>query len=120
MKLDGLVGKATLEDPVFRFYRQQFYTSQRWKTMRDKIIIRDNGCDLAIAEREILGRIIIHHLNVVTLNDIVYDAPCLLDPENLICVSHVTHNAIHYGDERLLVPAFVERGKNDMCPWKRG
>lgn len=83
------------------------------------MIIRDMGCDLGIADREIAGTIIIHHLNPISAEDIVRCRDCLIDPENSICVSLATHNAIHYGDESLLIVAPVERRRNDTCPWKR-
>lgn len=87
--------------------------------IRHKIIVRDEGCDLGILGREIYGRIVIHHMNPVTIDDI-NDMQSILDPEYLICVSHNTHNAIHYGDESLLITEPIVRRPNDTCPWKVG
>lgn len=117
LKLDGLVGKDTFG--FDRYLNQEFYRSKEWKEVRDFVIVRDNGCDLGMDGYEIGGRIYIHHMNPITVNDIVHSSDFLLNPDYLICVSHNTHNAVHYGDEDLLVTAPVERRKNDTCPWKR-
>lgn len=117
LKLDGLVGKDTFG--FDRYLNQEFYRSKEWKEVRDFVIVRDNGCDLGMDGYEIVGRIYIHHMNPITVNDIVHSSDFLLNPDYLICVSHNTHNAVHYGDENLLVTAPVERRKNDTCPWKR-
>ena len=117
LKLDGLVGKDTFG--FDRYLNQEFYRSKEWKEVRDFVIVRDNGCDLGMDGYEIVGRIYIHHMNPITVNDIVHSSDFLLNPDYLICVSHNTHNAVHYGDEGLLVTAPVERRKNDTCPWKR-
>ena len=116
LKLDGEVGKDTFG--FDRYLNQIFYRSQRWKKVRDSVIIRDNGCDLGVEGYEISGRIIIHHMNPITIEDIQRDSEFLLDPEYLICTIHRTHNAIHYGDSSLLIKAPIERRKNDTCPWK--
>lgn len=117
LKLDGLVGKDTFG--FDRYLNQEFYRSKEWKEVRDFVIVRDNGCDLGMDGYEIVGRIYIHHMNPITVNDIVHSSDFLLNPDYLVCVSHNTHNAVHYGDENLLVTAPVERRKNDTCPWKR-
>ena len=117
LKLDGLVGKDTFG--FDRYLNQEFYRSKEWKEVRDFVIVRDNGCDLGVDGYEIVGRIYIHHMNPITVNDIVHSSDFLLNPDYLVCVSHNTHNAVHYGDEDLLVTAPVERRKNDTCPWKR-
>lgn len=117
LKLDGLVGKDTFG--FDRYLNQEFYRSKEWKEVRDFVIVRDNGCDLGMDGYEIVGRIYIHHMNPITVNDIVHSSDFLLNPDYLICVSHNTHNAVHYGDEDLLVTAPVERRKNDTCPWRR-
>ena len=117
LKLDGLVGKDTFG--FDRYLNQEFYRSKEWKEVRDFVIVRDNGCDLSMDGYEIVGRIYIHHMNPITVNDIVHSSDFLLNPDYLICMSHNTHNAVHYGDEDLLVTAPVERRKNDTCPWKR-
>ena len=117
LKLDGLVGNDTFG--FDRYLNQEFYRSKEWKEVRDFVIVRDNGCDLGMDGYEIVGRIYIHHMNPITVNDIVHSSDFLLNPDYLICMSHNTHNAVHYGDEDLLVTAPVERRKNDTCPWKR-
>ena len=116
LKLDGLVGKDTFG--FDRYLNQEFYRSKEWKEVRDFVIVRDNGCDLGMDGYEIVGRIYIHHMNPITVNDIVHSSDFLLNPDYLICVTHNTHNAVHYGDEDLLVTAPVERRKNDTCPWR--
>lgn len=117
LRLDGAVGAETFG--FDRYQNQAFYNSPEWKRIRDKVIIRDNGCDLGIADREIGRHIIIHHMNPITVEDIRLATETLLNPEFLICVSHETHNAIHYGDVELLPKDFVPRSPNDTCPWKR-
>lgn len=117
LRLDGAVGKETFG--FDRYLNQVFYRSQKWKMIRDFVIIRDNGCDLGVEGHEIHGRIIIHHMNPLTVRDIESESEFLSDPEFLICTIHNTHNAIHYGDENLLIRAPIERTKNDTCPWKQ-
>ena len=116
LKLDGLVGESTFG--FDRYLNQMFYRSQRWKEIRDFVIIRDNGCDLGVEGYEVHSRIVIHHMNPITIEDVRKESEFLLDPEFLICTIHNTHNAIHYGDENLLIKAPIERSKNDTCPWK--
>ena len=101
-----------------RYLNQQFYKTAEWKRLRDRLILRDNGCDLGADGYQIYGRIIIHHMNQITKEDIMNRTEYLTNPEFLICTTHNTHNAIHYGDESLLVTGPVERTKNDTCPWK--
>lgn len=117
LRLDGLVGAETFG--FDRYLNQIFYRSQRWKQVRDFVIIRDNGCDLGVEGYEIPGRIIIHHMNPITIEDLEKDSEFLLDPEYLISTVHNTHNAIHYGDESLLPQAPIVRARNDTCPWRR-
>lgn len=117
LRLDGMVGESTFG--FDRYLNQVFYRSQRWKQVRDFVIIRDNGCDLGVEGYEIQGRILIHHMNPITVSDIERESEFLLDPEYLISTVHGTHNAIHYGDESLLLTAPIERTKNDTCPWRR-
>ena len=117
LRLKGNVGVDTFG--FDRYLNQNFYRSSEWKRIRDEVIIRDNGCDLGIEDRSIPGRILIHHMNPITEKDILYHSDLLINPEYLICVSHMTHNAIHYGDEKLLIPEPIVRTKNDTCPWKR-
>lgn len=118
LKLGGSVGIETFG--YDRHINQQLYQrSPRWKKSRDIVIIRDNGCDLAMDGYEIQGKIIVHHMNPITMDDIIHDRDWIYDPEFLICTVHNTHNAIHYGDENLLVKAPIERTPFDTCPWKR-
>ena len=117
LRLNGVVGEETFG--FDRYLNQVFYRSQRWKEIRDYVIIRDNGCDLGVEGFDIHGKIIIHHMNPIMLRDIVKESEYLLDPEYLICVTHNTHNAIHYGDENLLITIPNERTMYDTCPWKQ-
>lgn len=116
LRLDGVIGEDTFG--FDRYLNQTFYRSQRWKRVRDQVIVRDNGCDLGIEGHEIYGKVLIHHMNPITVRDIENESEFLLNPEYLICVTHNTHNAIHYGDEGLLMKGPIERTKNDMCPWR--
>ena len=118
LKLSGVVGYDTFG--FDRYMNQQFYRSKEWKKLRDQIIIRDNACDLGIPGREISGRVYIHHINPLTQDDITNSTENLFDPENLICVSQETHNAIHYGDSSYLEKnKVIERTPGDTCPWKK-
>lgn len=117
LKLGGKVGEETFG--FDRYLNQKFYRSAEWKRIRDYVILRDNACDLGIADREINSRIIIHHMNPLTKYDVVNKTEFLLNPDYMICVTKRTHDAIHYGDEDILFGEFVERSKNDTCPWRR-
>ena len=117
LKLKGSVGKDTFGHD--RYLNQVFYSSMEWRRLRDEIIIRDNGCDLGIEGRQIGGKVYIHHLNPLGVNDILTHSEYLVNPEYLICVSFATHNAIHYGDINLLPRDPIERKRNDTCPWRR-
>ena len=116
LKLNGQVGESTFG--FDRYMNQVFYRSQKWKSIRDFVIIRDRGCDLGVEGYDIHGKIIIHHMNPLSMRDIETESEFLLNPDFLICTTHNTHNAIHYGDENLLVTAPIERTKNDTCPWR--
>ena len=116
LRLNGSVGLDTFG--FDRYLNQEFYRSKEWKSIRDQVIIRDNGCDLGVDGYEIYGRIVIHHMNPILQTDILDRTRLLLDPDYLICTTHATHNAIHYGDEGLLPREPVERTRNDTCPWK--
>lgn len=105
--------------PAARYQLQQFYHSYEWRRIRDKIILRDNGCDLGIPGREIYGSVSIHHINPIVLQDVVDLTPYLLNPEYLISVSDLTHKAIHYSDATILATGPIERTANDTCPWKQ-
>lgn len=118
LKLDGEVGKETFG--FDRWLNQVFYNSKEWKTFRRDIIVRDIGCDLGIEERPIGGRIYIHHIEPIKLDDILHRRlDVLMNPNNAISVSFETHNAIHYGDQSLLLTTPIERRPNDTCPWRR-
>lgn len=116
LKLDGQVGVETFG--FNRYLNQAFYKSDEWLSIRDYVITRDNGCDLGMEGYEIYGRILIHHINPITKDDIIQRSRILLDPENLITTVKRTHDAIHYGDSNLLMRAPIERRKNDTCPWR--
>jgi hypothetical protein len=116
LRLDGAVGESTFG--FDRYLNQVFYRSQRWKSIRDYVIIRDNGCDLGVEGYEIHGRILIHHMNPITIEDIEKESDYLINPEFLITTVHNTHNAIHYGDDSLIIKAPIIRTKNDTCPWR--
>jgi hypothetical protein len=117
LQLNGVVAEETFG--FDRIINQRFYRSPEWRSIRDQVIIRDNGCDLGIEGHEIFGRVVIHHMNPVRLKDFDELSDILLNPEYMIATTHATHNAIHYGDEGLLIKAPVERSKNDTCPWRR-
>lgn len=118
LKLDGVVGDETFG--FDRYLNQEFYQrSQEWKRVRDFVIVRDQGCDLGIEGREIRGKIIVHHMNPITKEDILRRSDFLLNPEYLICTLKSTHDAIHYGDENLLIKGPVIRSANDTCPWRK-
>ena len=126
LRLDGEVGADTFG--FNRYLNQIFYNSPEWRSFRDKIIVRDNGCDLGVEGYEINGywkngiytkpRIIIHHLNPLTKEDVANRSPALFDPENVITTVHQTHMAIHYGTAELLDLGPNVRKPNDTCPWK--
>ena len=117
LKLDGRVGEDTFG--FDRYLNQMLYTSKEWRDIRDYVIVRDNGCDLGIPDREIHSRILVHHMNPIRQEDILRRSKFLLDPEYLICTIKNTHDAIHYGDESSLILAPPERSRNDTCPWRR-
>lgn len=116
LRLGGKVGEATFG--FDRYLNQIFYKSDEWRSIRDEVIIRDNGCDLGIEGREIESYILIHHMNPITKQDILDRSEFLLNPEYLICTIKNTHDAIHYGDENLLIKDPVVRRKYDTCPWR--
>lgn len=116
LRLGGAVGKDTFG--FDRYLNQLFYRSASWKRIRDEVIIRDNGCDLGIDGYEIYGKIFIHHMNPISIQDIKTGSDILLNPEYLITTTQSTHNAIHYGDASLLPQEPIQRTKNDTCPWR--
>ena len=114
-----LAGSVGVETFGFdRYVNQRFYRSEEWRHVRNIVIARDNGCDLGIEGRDINGRVYVHHMNPMNLEQINDHMDLILDPEYLVCVTFATHNAIHYGDESYITLAPVERQPNDMCPWK--
>lgn len=116
LKLDGRVGKMTYGSD--RIFNQAFYHSKEWRDFRNKVIARDNGCDLGIEDREIFDKLIVHHINPMTIKDLEEGGEDLFDMENFICCSYNTHEAIHYGDSSLLVKTeFVERRPGDTKLW---
>lgn len=117
LQLNGSVGKDTFG--FDRYMNQAFYQSREWKRVRDFVILRDNGCDLGVDGYTIYGKVLIHHMNPITVRDIAVVSDYLMNPEYLICVSHTTHNAIHYGDESLIPKGPIIRTPNDTCPWKK-
>ena len=116
LRLQGRVGEETFG--FDRYLNQIFYKSKEWRSIRDYVIARDNGCDLGVEGYEIHGQILIHHMNPITKEDILQRNDILLNPEYLITTIKNTHDAIHYGDENLLITAPIERRKNDTCPWR--
>jgi hypothetical protein len=117
LSLNGKVGEDTFG--FDRYLNQQLYKSKEWKTVRDEVILRDNGCDLGMEDYDIFGTIHVHHMNPLTSDDIINSTEYLLNPEYLICVSIDTHNAIHYGNKDYLErKKIITRTPNDHCPWK--
>ena len=116
LQLSGAIGEETFG--FDRYVNQKFYRSQEWKRVRDFVIIRDNGCDLGVEGYDIHGKILIHHMNPIRIDDIRFLSEYLMNPEYLISTTLSTHNAIHYGDESLLMAEPIERTPNDTCPWK--
>lgn len=113
LKLNGRVNFT------HRYLNQALYQSEEWKRFRRRVIIRDDGCDLGIPGLKIMTKVHIHHINPITEEDIVNRAPCVFDMNNVVCTSSNTHNAIHYGDDNLLVKDYVERKPGDTCPWRK-
>lgn len=116
LQIGGRVGKETFG--FDRYLNQMLYRTPEWKRFRRDMIVRDNGCDLGCEGYEIYGNVLVHHINPITVEDVINRNPCIFDPNNVICTSLNTHNAIHYGDETLLITESVVRKPNDTCPWK--
>ena len=116
LSLEGRVGVDTFG--YDRYLNQSFYKSKEWLSLRHEIIVRDGACDLGIADRDIFSHIIVHHINPVTVEDLQNRSPKMLDPNNLICTTKKTHDAIHYGNKNQTVTTSVERSKNDTIPWR--
>ena len=116
LKLDGKYAEATFGSR--RYLNQIFYQTTEWRSARRKAIARDLGNDLACEGWPIFGKIYVHHMNPITVNDILKRSDLLFDPENLICCSDMTHNAITYGDWNILPKEYEDRKPGDTCPWK--
>lgn len=116
LKIGGVIGEETFGSQ--RYLNQILYRSPEWKSVRNKVILRDKGMDMGFDGRPIEGRIIVHHMNPITKEDILKRDPKLFDMENLISVSNNTHEAIHYGSIELLPKEYVPRKPNDTCPWR--
>lgn len=117
LKLDGQVGADTFG--FDRYLNQVFYKSPEWRSVRNEVIVRDNGCDLGIEGREIHTKILVHHMNPISKEDILERSDILLNPEYLITTVKRTHDAIHYGNANTLIKDPIERSANDTCPWRK-
>lgn len=116
LRLNGKVNEMTFGGN--RYLNQRLYNSPEWKRARRNVILRDNGCDLGCPDRQIFGKVLIHHLEPITVEDLKNGAQRIFDPENLICVSAETHNDIHYGYKSPAPPVVIERTENDTAPWR--
>lgn len=116
LRIGGRVGAETFGHD--RYLNQILYTTREWKRFRRDIIVRDKACDLACEDYELYDKILVHHIDPITMEDVLRRDPKIFDPENVICTSLNTHNAIHYGNEDLLFAGLVERRPNDTCPWR--
>ena len=117
LKLGGQVGADTFG--FDRYLNQVFYKSPEWQSVRNEVIVRDHGCDLGIEGREIHTKILVHHMNPISKEDILQRSDILLNPEYLITTVKRTHDAIHYGDADTLIKDPIERTANDTCPWRK-
>lgn len=117
LKINGSIGIDTFG--FNRYLNQDFYHSKEWKSLRQKVILRDKGCDLGIEGHEIVGKAIIHHINPITAEDIVNRDPKVFDMNNVILTNLQTHNAIHYGSIDSTAKDPIERKPNDTCPWRK-
>lgn len=116
LRVGGAVGQATFD--AYRYLNQAFYTSKEWRRFRKEIIVRDEGCDMAMDGYSIVRGIVIHHIMPLDIDDLENMTDAVFDPENVVCVSANTHRAIHYGNKDLLPKLPIERKPNDTCPWK--
>lgn len=117
LRISSQIGLSTFG--FARFLNQEFYHSREWKDVREFVFVRDLGCDLAVEDRPILGRYVVHHMNPITVEDVEHSTDFLLNPEYLITTTDDTHNSIHYGKVSNMPSPFVERRPNDTCPWKQ-
>lgn len=118
LKLTGTVGESTFG--FDRYLNQILYRSKRWRSIRDEVISRDNGWDLGVEGILIGERIIVHHMNPITIRDVEEGLDEVFIPEFLISAAPLTHNAIHFSDDSLLPKPIIERKSGDTCPWRRG
>lgn len=116
LKLSGSIGQETFG--FKRWLNQEFYHSKEWLRFRDRVIVRDSGCDLATVGFTIYEPVLIHHLNPITYEDILNQNPCVFDLNNVVCTKKSTHNAIHYGNDSLIDTGPILRSRNDTCPWR--
>lgn len=116
LKLGGVIGHKTFGTE--RYLNQVIYRSPQWKQARNTVIIRDNSFDLGVEDYEIFDKVIVHHMNPITVEEAFNWDPKIFDPEFLITVSDRTHRAITYGDKKLLPRVVMSRSQNDTCPWK--
>ena len=116
LKMQGAIGERTFGG--YRYLNQQLYQSDEWKKVRREIILRDDGCDLGHPDHPLFSEVLIHHINPISVEDVLERHPRVFDLDNLICCSHRTHNAIHYGDDKQLVTGPIIRAPNDTCPWR--
>lgn len=117
LKIGGIVGETTFG--YERYLNQMLYSSRKWKDARNRVLIRDDGCDMGLADYPIGDKIYVHHMNPIIPEMVEENDPVLFEPEFLICVSYQTHNAIHYGDKSLLPQEPIQREPNDTCPWRK-
>lgn len=117
LRLRGRVGEDTFG--FDRIFNQMFYRSEEWQYIRNQVIVRDLGCDLGIPGREIFDRILVHHMNPISIYDIRESTEFLMNPKYLITVSHMTHNAIHYGVSNIFELKTGDRHPGDTCPWRK-
>ena len=117
LKLDGVIGEETFGHD--RILNQVLYKSKKWREVRNEVLVRDNGNDLGVEGYQISGKAIIHHMNPITVDDVLNEREWIYDPEYLITVSNTTHNAIHYSSGDILPKDPIERSKNDTCLWKK-
>ena len=116
LRIGGAIGRETFGSD--RYLNQALYRSAEWKRVRDLVIIRDECCDLGIRDRGIFSRVTVHHINPISIDHVEQSAHCVLDLNNLICTSHDTHNAIHYGSASMLTQLPAERSKGDTSLWR--
>lgn len=117
LRLNGKVGRDTFG--IDRYLNQVLYVSPEWRQFRNQIVLRDNGCDLRLEGYEIFGQIIVHHIDPITVDDVVNRSEKLFDPNNVVCVSLDTHNGIHYGTDTFIHRVPKDRSPMDTCPWKK-